>query len=126
MSLPPARTRGFTLIEVIAALVVFAIGVLFTTSLTTSLATQMRHSAIRSHVVSEAQQHMDSMLVLPFASLTPGETVDTVQIQGVTYLRTVDVEAEPDLPRVRTIRIEFTPEEQGGPAFILSSSVARP
>jgi prepilin-type N-terminal cleavage/methylation domain-containing protein len=117
---------GFTLIEVIAALVVFAIGVLFTTSLTTALSIQIRDSALRSQVVAEAQQTLDSLIVLPWASLDVGTETHAIQIQGVAYVRSIVVAPDAVLPRLRTIEVGMEPSSQGGPAFKVSSAVVQP
>jgi prepilin-type N-terminal cleavage/methylation domain-containing protein len=121
-----ACREGFTLIEVIAALVVFAVGVLFTTSLTTALSIQVRDSALRSQVVAEAQQTLDSLIVLPWASLDVGTATDAIQIQGMTYVRSIVVAPDAVLPRLRTIEVSLEPSAPGGPVFTLSSAVVQP
>lgn len=121
-----ACREGFTLIEVIAALVVFAIGVLFTTSLTTALSIQVRDSALRSQVVAEAQQTLDSLSVLPWASLDVGTATDSIRIQGMEYARSIVVAPDAGLPRVRTVEVGLVPSVPGGPGFHLSSAVVQP
>jgi prepilin-type N-terminal cleavage/methylation domain-containing protein len=88
---PVASVRGFSLIEVIAALVVFSMGVLMVLSLTTALSTRMQYSAVASELAVRSQERLDSLESLPFASLTVGTKVDTITVQGVQYVRTVVV-----------------------------------
>ena len=83
--------RGFTLIEVIAALVIFSVGVLMVLQLTTALSRQMEYAATASELVVRSEERLDSLEALPFTSLVPGTTVDTITIHGVPYLRTAAV-----------------------------------
>lgn len=83
--------RGFTLIEVIGALVIFSLGVLMVIQVTGTLGRQMRYSAIASELVVRAEEQLDSVGSLPFASITPGTTVSTLTIQGASYKRTVAI-----------------------------------
>lgn len=84
---------GFSLIEVIAALVVFSMGVLMVLSLTSALSKRMEYSALASEVAVRSQERVDSLEALPFDSLTLGTTADTITIQGVQYVRTVVITA---------------------------------
>jgi prepilin-type N-terminal cleavage/methylation domain-containing protein len=89
-SLPPAR-RGFTLIEVVGALVIFSLGVLMVIRLSTALERQMRYSATDSELVVRAEERLDSLEALDFDSLAAGTTTDTLTVQGTSYDRTVAV-----------------------------------
>lgn len=89
-SLPPAR-RGFTLIEVVAALVIFSLGVLMVIRLTTALERQMRYSATDSELVVRAEERLDSLEALDFDSITAGTTTDTLTVQGTSYNRSVTI-----------------------------------
>lgn len=86
----PARFhRGFTLIEVIGALVIFSVGVLMVIGLTTTLAREMRYSATDSELVVRAEEQMDSLEALDFDSISAGTTTDTLTVQGTSYTRQV-------------------------------------
>jgi prepilin-type N-terminal cleavage/methylation domain-containing protein len=89
-SLPPAR-RGFTLIEVVAALVIFSLGVLMVIRLTTTLERQMRYSATDSELVVRAEESLDSLDALDFDSVTAGTTTVGLTVQGTSYHRTVAI-----------------------------------
>jgi Tfp pilus assembly protein PilV len=80
---------GFTLIEVIGALVIFSVGVLMVIQVSGALGTQMRYSAIRSELAVVAAERLDSLQSLPLVSLAPGTTIDTLTTQGVDYECTV-------------------------------------
>ena len=79
------RSSGFTLIEVLAAFVIFAGGVLMVLGLTGTLSTQMRWAGAQSEIVILAQQRLDSLETLPFSSLATGTVSETVTIQGDSY-----------------------------------------
>ncbi len=88
---PPGRRSGFTLIEVIGAFVIFAVGVLMVMRAGRSLTTQMRYSAARSEIVVLAAEWVDSVEAIPFSSLTGGTATDTMTVEGWTYQRSVTV-----------------------------------
>lgn len=102
------RSSGFTLIEVVAALVIFAGGVLVVLQLSGTLATQMERAAVTSEIVVVAQQRLDSLETVPFASLTPGSSTTPLMVRGRSYfvrstvtsvtaiLRQIDVEVAPN------------------------------
>jgi prepilin-type N-terminal cleavage/methylation domain-containing protein len=103
----PGGRAGFTLIEVIAALVIFAVAVMLAAGLTGALAVQMRDSALRSQVVVRAQQRLDSISLRPYDSVPVGARTDTVQLQGKAYLSTLDVIQV--APRVRKVQVSLAP-----------------
>jgi prepilin-type N-terminal cleavage/methylation domain-containing protein len=86
----PSR-RGFTLIEVIAALLIFSLGVLMVLKLTTALSAQMEYAATASELVVRSEERLDSLEALPFTSLVLGTTVDTVTVNSVAYARTAAI-----------------------------------
>jgi prepilin-type N-terminal cleavage/methylation domain-containing protein len=91
----PGKRDGFTLIEVVAALLLFASGVLMMLSLTRALSTSMEHSALNSTITAEGQERMDSLTGLTFATLTAGTVTDTVTVRGVRFQRIQTVTACP-------------------------------
>jgi len=82
---------GFTLIEVIGALVIFSVGVLMVIQVSGALGTQIRYAGARSELSAMAGERLDSLESLPIASLTPGTSVDTVTVTGMEYVCTVVV-----------------------------------
>lgn len=81
------RRGGFTLIEVIGALVIFAVGVLMVIQSSGALSEQMRYSARTSEIVVLAHEWLDSLEATPFDSLTAGSSSDTVAVSGLRFRR---------------------------------------
>ncbi len=124
MNTHPCRRRlprtGFTLIEVIGALVIFSLGVLMVLSLAGSLSRQMDWAAVTSELVVRAQERLDSLEALPFSSLTPGSTDETLRIRGDSYARTVSVSSVTAL-MVR-LDVSITPMDGAdGPSYSVAS-----
>lgn len=82
---PWSYSNGFTLIEVIAALVIFSGGVLMVLQMSGSLSRQMEWAAAASEIVVVAQARLDSLDAEAFADLTPGTTSETVTVAGKSY-----------------------------------------
>jgi len=82
---------GFTLIEVIGALVIFSIGVLMVFDLTASLSRRMAYAATLSELVVRAQERLDSLEAVPADSLSVGTRVDSLTVHGTRYGRRVVV-----------------------------------
>lgn len=115
----PCR-RGFTLIEVIAALVIFSVGVLMVLRLTTALSAQMQYAATASELVVRSQERLDSLEALPFSSLVLGTTSDTITVLGVQYLRTAVISQVTGL--LYQIQVTLTRLDGGsGPSFTVTS-----
>lgn len=87
----PSRVSGFTLIEVIAALVIFSVGILMVMQVGGALSTQMRYAGARSEIAVLANAQLDSIESMPFDSITVGTVRDTVSVQGWSYERVVVV-----------------------------------
>jgi len=104
---PGDRARGFTLIEVLAALLVFSMGALVAARLTGTLSLQMEQSALRSQAVALAHQKLDSLSMVPYDSLSLGSRTREVTLRGreislVTAVAQVEV-------GMREIRVEVGP-----------------
>jgi prepilin-type N-terminal cleavage/methylation domain-containing protein len=118
-----ASDRGFSLIEVIAALVIFSTGVLMVLRLTTALSARMEYSATASEVAVRSQERLDSLESLPFDSLALGTTADTLTIQGAQYVRTVVVTSVTGILyqiQVTTVRMDG----EAGPSSAATSYAA--
>lgn len=110
---------GFTLIEVIGALVIFAVGILMIMQVSGALTTQMRYAGIRSEIVALAAERVDSIESAPFDSVDAGTVEDTLTVQGWTYVRTVTVtEVTPVLAR---IEVGLARAEGRGPSHAVTS-----
>jgi len=116
----PSRARsGFTLIEVVGALVIFSAGVLGIMRVGSSLTTQLRYSGARSEIVVLANEQLDSIESMPFDSITAGTVQDTVSVQGWVYQRIVTVtDLTPILARI-DVSIQRT--DSVGPSHALTS-----
>lgn len=87
----PGPSQGFTLIEVIGALVIFSVGVLMVLRLTGALSRQMEYAAKTSEVVARTQERLDSLEAVPFDSLSLGTRADTLTVRGIPYVRTATI-----------------------------------
>jgi prepilin-type N-terminal cleavage/methylation domain-containing protein len=113
------RRDGFTLIEVVGALVIFSVGVLMVMRAGSSLTTQMRYSGVRSEIVVRAGALVDSIEATPFDSISAGSSTDTLTVQGWVYRQSVAVtRLTPILGRVE---VTFEPVDSVGPSLALTS-----
>ena len=121
MNDPLRRRGGFTLIEVIAALVIFAGGVLMIARLSGSLSVQLRDAGLRSEVALETQFRLDSLGMVSYESLSVGSSVDTLTIQGLIYLSTVTVSQA--TPRILAVEVVTSPQAGIGVTFAATTYV---
>lgn len=116
--------RGFTLIEVIGALVIFSLGVIMVLQLTRALSRQMEYGATSSELVVRAQERLDSLEALPFDSITVGTRSDTLTVRGIRYRRQFTVTAMTGL--LRRIDVSVSPLTAGqGPSVSETSYAAQ-
>ena len=107
---------GFTLIEVVGALLIFSIGVLLAGYLSNALTTLARDSTLRSEVTAIGQQTLDSLSALPYSTLPDGTAVENqVTIEGRTYTRSWTV-TQLGL-RSRQVLVEVESPVADGPTF---------
>jgi len=116
---PNCRIGGFTLIEVIGALVIFSVGVLMVLQLSGALGTQMRYAAARSEIAVMGSERLDSLEATPFDSLAVGTTTTSVTVTGQSYQRQVIVtQITPVLYR---IDVTLSPVASTGPSYGVTS-----
>jgi Tfp pilus assembly protein PilV len=113
------RRMGFTLIEVVGALVIFSVGVLMVMQVGGALTTQMRYAGARSEIAVLTNEQLDSISATPFDSISAGTTVDTVNVQGWSYLRTVTVTSI--TPVLARIEVALAAVDSAGPAHSVTS-----
>lgn len=119
-SCPRVGTRtGFTLIEVIGALVIFAAGILMIMQVSGALTTQMRYAGVRSQIVALANEQLDSIESEPFDSINAGSVEDTVVVQGWSYRRRVSVTAL--TPVLAKVEVELVRVDSLGPSHSVTS-----
>lgn len=115
--------NGFTLIEVIAALVIFAGGVLMVIQMSGSLSRQMEWAATASEIVVVAQARLDSLDFEAFADLNTGTTSETVTVQGKSYTLGTTVSTITAL--LKQIDVSMTPGTGVfGPSYATTSYAA--
>lgn len=113
---------GFTLIEVMGALVIFALGILIAVQLAGTLSLQVESTALRAGVVSRTQERLEELDRRPYDSLTFGTEVDTLTIRGRRFVRTTAV-TDFDT-RVIAVEVSVEPvQSEEGPSHSLTSYV---
>lgn len=113
---------GFTLIEVVAALVIFSVGVLMVIRLSTASTTQMRYAGVSSALALRAAERLDSLEAEPFASLSPGTWTDVFVVSGLRYERTVTLTGL--TPLLARVEVTLTPLDGQGPTLTTTSYVS--
>ncbi len=84
-----------------------------------ALTTQMRYAGARSEIVVLANEVLDSLEAMPLGSVTAGNALDTVNVQGWSYQRSLTVtDLTPVLSRVE---VELTPLDGTGPSYAATS-----
>ena len=116
-------TDGFTLIEVIGALVVFSLGVMAVINLTGTLSVSMERAALRSELAVVGQERLDSLELVDYIILTVGTTTSSASIRGETYTWKVIVSDSTAL--VRHVAVTGMPSSGSGPSFSGSAFVDR-
>lgn len=81
--------RGFTLVEVMVALVVLTVGVLALTQLSLSVAVLMNRAGVRTELAALAENRIEEIGTRPYTEVA--DTIDTVQVRGTAYVRRVSV-----------------------------------
>lgn len=117
----PARPAdGFTLIEVIGALLIFSVGVLMVLQVSGALGIRMRYAGARSELVVFANERLDSLAAESFAALTPGTSLDTLVAEGTSFQSTVTVTTV--TPVLKRIDVSIAPIGGGeGPSHTVTS-----
>lgn len=117
-------TAGFTLIEVIGALVIFSMGVLMVLQVSGALGSQMRYAGARTEIAALVGARLDSLEALPLASLTPGTSVDTLVADGIEYESTMVVASVTNV--LSKIDLTMTPTGGEGPTHSVTSYTSEP
>lgn len=96
--------RGFTLIEVVVAIVMLTFGVLASASLTAALMRSNRGVTNRTRAVETLRLKVEELQSRTYANITSGN--DTATIGGVTFSRAWTV--TPDSPAANLKTVTFT------------------
>ncbi|MDT8368859.1 MAG: prepilin-type N-terminal cleavage/methylation domain-containing protein [Longimicrobiales bacterium] len=113
---------GFTLIEVIGALVIFTVGVLGAINLSGGLGRRIDGAALRTRVVEVAHEAVDSMRAQGYDALVPGDAGGTLEIAARSYR--VDRSIIQYSPLVRRLVVSVTPVSGSGPAHSVTSFIS--
>jgi len=100
------RRAGFTLIEVIVALVVLLFGVITMASLSAMVMQSNRGSTNRTRADQALYQKVEEFQSLPFQSISTGS--DSVSVGGVGFLRSWEVDNNTPVANVMQIRLTAT------------------
>jgi len=104
---------------VIGALVIFSVGVLMVMQVGGALTTQMRYAGARSEIVVLANEVLDSVEAIPLGSVAAGNALDTLNVQGWAYQRSLTVT---DLtPVLFRVEVELTAVDSAGPSYAVTS-----
>ena len=110
---------GFTLIEVIGALVIFSVGVLMVIQLSGGLGIQMRYAGAASELAVLTNVKLDSLEPLPIGSIAAGTVLDTIIVAGAAYERRVVVTSW--TPVLSKIEVTIAPVGGIGPSYSVTS-----
>ena len=96
-----ASTGGFTLVEVMVALVILAVGALALTQLSLSIAVLMQQSSAKTELIALAENRLESVQARDYSEIRPGVETDTVRVRGKAFIRRITITA----PNARTRQI---------------------
>lgn len=83
--------------------------------LSVALSSQMDNAALRSQVVMEGQERVDSLSQAGYESLSVGSTVETLTIGGRSFEQTLTISQIG--ARIREIQLLIEPLAPPGPVF---------
>ena len=113
------RSGGFTLIEVVGALVIFTVGVLMTLNLSGATSQRLSRAAIQSELAAMAGTRIDSLSTAPLASLTQGTEQRYFDVYGKSYVESTVITSFS--PLLLEIRVVLQPASGPGPKFFMTS-----
>jgi Tfp pilus assembly protein PilV len=103
-----ARREGFSLVEVIIAMLILTVGILAMAALSAFVTTQIRVAQVRGERVAAMQQQIEQIRATPFFELDAVSQADAATVGAFT------VWWEVDLPNAALARIALYTE---GPGF---------
>lgn len=107
-----ARSRGFTLLEVLAALTLFALVAAAATALATGALLSTAHNRQATFAVLAAQQELEALRSLPYDDVQGGTS--TVEENGVVYTVATDVVTNAPTSGVKRITVTVSWNGIGG------------
>lgn len=115
---------GFTLVEVMVALIILAVGALAVTQLSLSVAVLMQQSSAKTELIAAADNRLEAVQARPYAQITPGVELDTVAVRGTRYVRRITITAPST--RTRQIAIDMRTPTAGGLRYSTLTYVSAP
>ena len=117
-----STSEGFTLIEVLGALMLFTGGVMMVMNLATSLNTQLARSGLITEMTSIVREQVDSLEAEGFDGLSVSSTTASLTVRGGSYTLTRAVTDYS--PLVKQITVTLEPTSGTGPNRSYSTWVA--
>lgn len=105
-------SRGFTLIEIVVAIVMLAFGVLASASLTATLMRSNRGVTNRTRAVETLRLKVEDLQSQKYAEVGNGN--DTATIGGITYNRAWTVTPNTPAANLKTITLTVTWDDRQG------------
>jgi len=119
-----ASTGGFTLVEVMVALVILALGALATTQVSLAVAVLMQQSTAKTELIALAENRLESVQARDYAALAPGVEVDTVLVRGTPYVRRITITAAN--ARTRQIQVDLRSSAEDALSYSALTYVSAP
>lgn len=116
-----SATPGFSLVEVLLAVLVLSVGVLGVAGLALSVARESRRSARETARAVAAQRALDSIRRAGFERAVDGRA--TLALDGLDWTVTWKVVRE--APRLKRVEVGVAEEGEGGPALFAAARLHR-
>lgn len=114
-------SRGFTLIEIVVAIVMLAFGVLASASLTAALMASNRGVTNRTRAVETLRLKVEDLQSVIYPQITNGN--DTATVGGVTFNRSWTVTANSPVTNTKTITLTVTWTDRQGTHTITNQTI---
>ena len=114
-------SRGFTLIEIVVAIVMLAFGVLASASLTAALMASNRGVTNRTRAVEVLREKVEDLQSIRYPQIVNGN--DTATVGGVSFARSWAVAANSPVTNTKTVTLSVTWTDRQGNHTITSQTI---